>query len=293
MELDGERCTMYPLGFWPDPSALAKKNNTDKGMSRPDGRWQGASALDDVALGDRGGWYIHGTNVPCAVQAIHDGYLKPSTRPEGICGVNGVYFLKGSPIAGSRFDAGDIEAITAAWKRSHNGGYQKQAMYIARLYGCLLPGKQGDVLTEGIIRTKIGSGGSDKMKRQLCAHNSCIEYVAVIFNDDMIDAELATAMETTTGYNCEQYGGDVNQQTHNNIPNVQIVGFMKTTIINIHMYQCDSDILSSNMYLCILKSNMCGLSWCICISIVDTVHVVGNCIIYYMMVCVLATIYVV
>ena len=189
---------MYQLGYMSAPSPKAKEAMNSGGIQRWTWRknenkwkytWAGATGRVNLEC-----FFIHGTTVENAIQAILDGGLKPTTfetAKDPICGVPGVYF--------SELPSMDEEDIIRAWHQNKSSGYNLGAVIICKLVGAPLNSDktgQKTVIEEGMISTKIGS----KDVLQLAAHEDCIEYVAAVFNEELLNSCLGKVMERLRGY---------------------------------------------------------------------------------------------
>ena len=193
-----EDLRMYQLGYMSVPSPKAKEAMSQGGIQRWTWRknehkwkytWQGATGRVNLEC-----FFIHGTTVENAIQAILDGGLKPTTfetAKDPICGVPGVYF--------SELPSMDEEDIIRAWHQNKSSGYNLGAVIICKLVGAPLNNDktgQKTVIEEGMISTKIGSKGV----LQIAAHEDCIGYVAAVFNEELLNSCLGKVMERLRGY---------------------------------------------------------------------------------------------
>ena len=193
-----EDLRMYQLGYMSGPSPKAKEAMSSGGIQRWTWRkneqawkhtWQGVTGRVNLEC-----FFIHGSTVENATQAILDGALKPTTfetAKDPICGVPGVYF--------SELPSLDEEDIIRAWHQNKSSGYNRGAVIICKLVGAPLNNDktgQNTVIEEGMISTKIGSKGV----LQIAAHENCIRYVAAVFNEDLLNSYLGKVMERLRGY---------------------------------------------------------------------------------------------
>ena len=205
MTLDGERVVQYQLVLFPDVSNTAHRHFNQRGFATK--KWHGADRKPDIDLGTT--FFCHGTDCTLAISAIHSMGLRST---HGIAGF-GAYFLKcmNKPDVFNDWSEADIDEV---WKMSGNSGYQTGALFIVKLTGSLQEGASGVQLENGCISYK--QKGKTKEEQTIAAHPSCITYVAVIFNEALMNDALDSEMSKceVEGYNYVQHynGGALNQQ---------------------------------------------------------------------------------
>ena len=142
------------------------------------------------------GFFSHGSTAVNMVKATMDAQLNPSTQatcPLPQCGWNGVYFFKIDNSDNSKPIPDEL--VVAAWKQSVDSGYTRGGMMVAKLVGRLVyPADSQYIVKEGEIATKKPSSKA----RQYCAHPSCIQYIHVILEENILrhtlDAHLKENM---------------------------------------------------------------------------------------------------